>query len=264
MNEPFINFKITISSEDLLPDETAIAEQPQGTPDIGMARAKTMRRLETILDAASETFLELGYRGARVEEVARRAGVSAGTVYLYTENKDALFELVLRRAFREALPRSSELPFRATASSDLVGWMWNRLQKVSPFPALRRAAAAEATGDAMEEFDAVVEEVWDWHATYWEAVELLERCARDWPELHMLFYLQFRRELLALASVWLERRMEEGALRRYPDAPTAVRVIGENVAFFAMHRHVRPDSEGLDEETCKETVLKLLHAGFAP
>jgi len=225
---------------------------------------KTTDRLGTLLDAASESFLELGYRGARVDEVARRAKLSAGTVYLYVSSKEALFELVLRRAFREPVPDVADLPFRGTAGSDLVEWVWQRLQELSPFPALRRAASAGPGGDAMAELDDVVEEVWDWHARYWEAIELLERCARDWPELHMLFYLQFRRELYGLGVRWLERRMKEGAIRRYPDAATALRVIGENVAFFAMHRHVRPDSADLDGDLCKETVLTLLHAGFAP
>ncbi len=200
-----------------------------------------------------------------MEEVARRAGLSAGTIYLYAANKEALFEIVLRRAFGEPLPAVEELPYQPTAGPDLVEWMWGRLRDVSPFPELRKAAkGGRPQVDAMEEFDIVVREVWDWHARYWEAIELLERCAKDWPELHMLFYLQFRRELLGLGVAWLARRMEQGEVRRYPDPATAVRVIGENVAFFAMHRHVRPDSADLDEDTSRETVLTLLRAGFEP
>jgi TetR/AcrR family fatty acid metabolism transcriptional regulator len=45
---------------------------------------------ERILRAASEVFAEHGFTRAQVADVARAAGVAAGTVYLYFDNKDAL------------------------------------------------------------------------------------------------------------------------------------------------------------------------------
>jgi hypothetical protein len=80
----------------------------------------------------------------------------------------------------------------------------------------------------------------------------------------MLFYMQFRRELLELGAQYLGRRMEQGHLLPYPDAGTAARVLAETVTFFAMHRHVRPDSADLQEELSRQTVLVLLDRGFLP
>lgn len=229
-----------------------------------MVRTKSRRRLGRILDAALDAFLELGYRGTRLDEVARRAGVSVGTLYLYAKGKEALFELVLRRAFKDPLPDVDHLPFAGTAGPDLVDWVWNRFQRISSFPRLEAAAAAPAPADPMAELEGIVRELWDWLSSHWQAIELIERCARDWPELHLLYYKQFRRGAFATATVCLARRMDEGVWRRYPDPATAMRVIVENVAFFAMHRHVRPDSASLDEDTCRETVIPLLLAGFDP
>ena len=53
-------------------------------------------RPEEILDAALEVFGEQGYARARLEEVAQRAGVSKGTVYLYFDSKETLFREMVR------------------------------------------------------------------------------------------------------------------------------------------------------------------------
>jgi len=53
-------------------------------------------RPQEITAAAFEVFAEKGYAAARVEEVARRAGVSKGLLYLYFKTKEALFKAVVR------------------------------------------------------------------------------------------------------------------------------------------------------------------------
>ena len=53
-------------------------------------------RPQEITAAAFEVFAERGYARARVQEVAERAGVSKGLLYLYFETKQALFKAVIR------------------------------------------------------------------------------------------------------------------------------------------------------------------------
>jgi len=60
-------------------------------------RAAPEVRQADILDAALTEFAAHGFEGARVEDVARRARVSKGTVYLYYPTKQALFEALVRR-----------------------------------------------------------------------------------------------------------------------------------------------------------------------
>ncbi|MDQ4061868.1 MAG: TetR/AcrR family transcriptional regulator [Pseudomonadota bacterium] len=59
-------------------------------------------RLQAILDAALDVFSEKGYAATRLEDVAARAGVAKGTIYLYVPSKQALFEALIRSAI--ALP----------------------------------------------------------------------------------------------------------------------------------------------------------------
>jgi AcrR family transcriptional regulator len=53
---------------------------------------KARLKRERILDAALEEFSRKGFAAARMEDVAQRAGVGKGTVYLYFDDKEALFE----------------------------------------------------------------------------------------------------------------------------------------------------------------------------
>jgi AcrR family transcriptional regulator len=229
-----------------------------------MVRTKSPNRLEHILSSGVSTLLELGYRGTRLDEVARRAEVSVGTLYLYVGSKEALFELALRRVLGDDLPAETVLPFRGTSGAGITDWVWKRFKKISRFPVLNAAVSAPKPADPLAELESILGEVWEWLSSHWEAIELIERCARDWPELHMLYYKQFRRGVFEKATKYMTRRMDQGALRRYDDPATAMRVVAESLAFFAMHRHIRPDSANLDEATCRDTVIKMLIAGFDP
>lgn len=53
-------------------------------------------KLTAILAAARETFARKGFAAARLEDIAQAAGVGKGTIYLHFENKQALFEGVVR------------------------------------------------------------------------------------------------------------------------------------------------------------------------
>jgi AcrR family transcriptional regulator len=55
-------------------------------------------RPEEITAAALESFVERGYAATRLEDVAARAGISKGTLYLYFANKEELFKAVVREA----------------------------------------------------------------------------------------------------------------------------------------------------------------------
>src|SRR5262245_65185989 len=48
-----------------------------------------------IMDGARKVFLDLGFDGASMGEIARAAGVSKGTLYVYFADKCALFEAIL-------------------------------------------------------------------------------------------------------------------------------------------------------------------------
>lgn len=54
-------------------------------------------RAPEILDAALACFSEKGFAATRMEDIARRAGISKGTIYLYFESKEAVFKALAQR-----------------------------------------------------------------------------------------------------------------------------------------------------------------------
>ncbi|HLY78578.1 MAG TPA: helix-turn-helix domain-containing protein, partial [Caulobacteraceae bacterium] len=49
-------------------------------------------RAPEILEAALASFAEKGFAGTRMDDIAARAGITKGTIYLYFESKEAVFK----------------------------------------------------------------------------------------------------------------------------------------------------------------------------
>ncbi len=81
---------------------------------------KTARQRErdaVILQAATAEFAAAGYENARLEDIAQRAGVAKGTLYLYYEDKAALFKAAVRSLIQPALQRLQERVMSAEGSA---------------------------------------------------------------------------------------------------------------------------------------------------
>jgi AcrR family transcriptional regulator len=68
-------------------------------------RRRKDARPDEILAAALASFAERGFAATRLEDVAARAGISKGTLYLYFEGKEELFEAVVRATLLPNLER---------------------------------------------------------------------------------------------------------------------------------------------------------------
>ncbi len=86
----------------------------------GRPAQDSAERRKAILDAALEEFAARGFAGTRLDDVARRADVAKGTIYLYFHDKESLFQELVRAmlsplvgAIQAAAMR--ELPIRALA-----------------------------------------------------------------------------------------------------------------------------------------------------
>jgi TetR/AcrR family fatty acid metabolism transcriptional regulator len=67
------------------------------------ARADRLDKRDLLLRAAIDTFAARGFFNAQVADVARAAGVAAGTVYLYFRGKDDLLISIFERTMKEAI-----------------------------------------------------------------------------------------------------------------------------------------------------------------
>ena len=158
-------------------------------------------RPKQILDAALAVFAERGLAAARLDDIAKLAGLSKGTIYLYFPNTEELFREVIRSSViafierAEAFFESKRDPVQALNAWMEGYWEWIR----SPlFPAMHRLVNAELTNFP------------DLAAFY--ATEVIERAQR-------------------LVRGMLEQAMESGAFRRM-DPLVAARMLS---ALFVTH-----------------------------
>jgi AcrR family transcriptional regulator len=70
---------------------------PASSAEQGVRAAGKARTHENLLDAAATVFAERGFGAASVEEIARRAGVSVGSVYAHFQSKQKLFVALMDR-----------------------------------------------------------------------------------------------------------------------------------------------------------------------
>ncbi len=87
-----------------------------------------------LLDAALDLFVEKGFSATRADEVAARAGVSKGTLFLYFQSKEDLFKAVVRENIANKFPTWQEefVSFEGSSADMLryamTSW-WERIGK---------------------------------------------------------------------------------------------------------------------------------------
>lgn len=78
-------------------------------PDTCRWRRRKEARPGEILEAALDLFAEKGFAATKLTEVAKRAGVSKGTVYLYYESKEALFQALVKEMVLPHIEQSEHM-----------------------------------------------------------------------------------------------------------------------------------------------------------
>ena len=72
-------------------------------------RRRKEERPAEIIAAALETFAERGFAATRLDDIATRAGVTRGTLYLYFPSKEELFKAVVRQSIVPIIARGEEM-----------------------------------------------------------------------------------------------------------------------------------------------------------
>ena len=160
-----------------------------------------------LLDAALDLFVEKGFSATRVEEVAARAGVSKGTLFLYFQSKEDLFKAVVRENIANKFPTWQEefLSFEGTSSEMLryamTSW-WERIGKTR---------ASGITKLVMSE-------------------------AQNFPEIAAFYQEEVIQPGNAMIRRILERGIRAGEFREM-DLEQAVHIIVAPIIFLMMWKH---------------------------
>ncbi|MCM8734340.1 TetR/AcrR family transcriptional regulator [Azospirillum sp. A1-3] len=208
---------------------------PNSDPDSGPVpsgdpprwRRRKEARPQEIVAAAMDVFAERGFAAARLEEVAARAGVSKGTLYLYFPSKDELFKAVIRAAILPNLQQAEALVAAAGGAC---------------FPVLERLLRMVARLIATTRMAVIP--------------RLVIAEAGNFPELAAFYHREVIRRGFGVLAALLRRGIDSGEFRPVEVDPT-VRLI---VAPLLMSAVWRTSFDGVDGEPPLDvTALMEIH-----
>ena len=223
-----------------------------------MPRKRSPGRLDRIAEAAIDVFTRQGFARAKIAAIADVAHVGPGTIYLYAESKEALFDLALRRALEDPEIWRIELPHRTPARGDIADHVWRCLQNAAQFPRLWLAIDSPPPRAIRDEVAGILQELTGWLTRYRRAIKLIERSASDWPDVSQVFYRRFWRGGVRRIAEYLTRRTGERLLPPHRDPLVQAHFLVEALTWTAVHRHWAEDSAALEEEQVVTTVQAML------
>ena len=224
-----------------------------------MARKTPPDRLPHLIACATTVFIDQGYRRTQMDDVAAALGVAKGTLYLYVESKEALFDLVMRSADANPLsPALASLPLPTPRPGSTLAYVRERLARNQTLPTLTAALARRRVKNARAELALILGELYDTLGRNRYGIKLLDRSAQDLPELAALWFDAARGGLISTLAHYLATRMQRKLLRPSLDASVTARLIIETIAFWAVHRHWDPRPQVVDETVARDTVIQFL------
>ena len=204
---------------------------PTSSDDAPRRERRKEARPGELLAAALDVFVEKGYAAARVEEVAARAGVSKGTLFLYFPSKEELFKAVVRE----------------NISGMYAGW------------------SAEIDGFTADSAEMLVYAVNAW----WQQVgrskasgicKLMMAEACNFPELAEFYQREVEAPGTALLARIVQRGVDRGEFRAV-DVAYAAYSLKAPMLFLMLHNE--GDHHGFDPERFLRTQIDMLLHGLA-
>ena len=176
-------------------------------PEMPVRQRRKEARPGELAAAAMELFVEKGFAATRLEDIAARAGVSKGTVYLYFDGKEALFRAAVEAGIIPALEQGEALLAENGHPADelLREFMrrWWRLLGETPFGGLPKLMLAEV---------------------------------RNFPEIAAWYHEQVIQRAMRLMGAILERGVDQGLFRPVPPE-SSVFVVFAPMLMLLLWRH---------------------------
>lgn len=169
-------------------------------------RRKEARPRE-LLDAALDLFVEKGFAATRSEEVAQRAGVSKGTLYLYYPSKEELLKEVIRHHMVNVIAQGIDVVEQFTGSTgELLSLVYQQWWE--------RIGETRASG----------------------IMKLMMSEVRNFPEIAQFYVDEVIKPTHALLSLLLQRGIDRGEFRRI-DIAGVTHALVAPMLFLVMHKH---------------------------
>jgi hypothetical protein len=118
--------------------------------------------------------------------------------------------------------------------------------------------------DPGAELESIMRELFALEEQTSQAADMIERSARELPELADLLNSGLRAPVLAALTSYLDSRAKSGQLRATPNAAASARLVLETLTWFARHRLSDPQGAAIPPELAQETAVDALLHAFVP
>lgn len=198
-------------------------------------RRRAEARKDEVLDAALELFTEKGFAATRVEDIAAKAGISKGTVYLYFESKEALMAGLIDRAL-------SPMALQAMTTIDTIG--------IDPRLVFKTVGGLIAHRFSNPEVLAVP--------------KLILRESVNFPELAQIYRRDVIEQVMPRMVRLIERNIEKGRFRPVDAEMTIRSLIGPIVAHLLLSEvfGITP-RDGMEMDRLVENHIDILMNGLS-
>ena len=130
-----------------------------------------------------------------------------------------------------------------------------------PFGSLAEALLRAEADDPAAELESIMRELFTLEEQTSQAVDMIERSARELPELADLLNSGLRAPVLTALTGYLDSRAKSGQLRTTPNAAASARLVLETLTWFARHRLSDPQGAAIPARLAQDTAIDaLLHA----
>lgn len=220
-------------------------------------------RARDIVMAAIGEFVRKGYRQTQMDEIAKRANVSKGTLYNYFKSKAHLFYFIVENG-----PPLENRPLAIDVSSivrnerELLDAIRRKMEGANRFACLGAYLGKNAEDVDLElELSDLLEELWDILEKNQVQLNIIDRSAYEFPALAAVFHEHARMQILRQLEEYIRSRRELGAIRPLPSVKIEARFIMESFAFFAM-KMMEPWSDDPEGPYPKSEALPILISTF--
>jgi AcrR family transcriptional regulator len=223
----------------------------------------SQKRLTDLIEAALMVFSTHGFERSQMADVAKAMGVAVGTVYLYVEGKDALFDLVVRSTASSGAQwlQELELPIRTPAPGSTIAFLRELFSRRGQWPCLEEALARPQAEDPEAEVRGIIREQYDLMVRHRRGLVLLSRCAMDFPGLMETFVFGLRATLLTYLEAYLRSRVLSGQFHPHADPYAVAALITQTIAWANLQRPFDPGFTRLGDEAIAAATITLLVRG---
>ncbi|MBK8000639.1 MAG: TetR/AcrR family transcriptional regulator [Verrucomicrobia bacterium] len=222
------------------------------------------KRLRELVIAALQIFSRQGYERSQVADVAKVMGVAPGTIYLYVEGKEALFDLIIRHTASDDPDwlDNLEVPIPTPAPGTTLEFLREVLGRKGQWPLLETALRSHSTPDIRSELDGVVREQYRLMTRHRAGLVLLTRSALEFPGLVEVFVLGLRKRLLDSLGQYLQARMESRQIRALADTAATAAVLTQTIVWANLQRPFDPGLSAFTEQTIEDATVDLIVSGL--